>query len=418
MTILSEIIAPKSNADDVVLVRRLYFSNGDKVKKQDELIDLETSKTAIILDSPVDGYIEYCTSTGESVGVGEVIIKIHKSKKSASESIKLEKSKTNSSNANYDNKIISNAALKHIKKNNFDLSKLNTNFVTLENVNGPMSDGDTHSFVKSSRDTTGTISSEISLAKINEIKALSSVQSAGIVSTIFISIDVNGPVRGYSSSMFNGTDSLLPLIIFESSRLLRKYPVLNAYFDNGVIRTYENVNIGLALDIDDGLKVYTIQDSDSLSLSSLESSISQGVDDYLDKKLKPEQLAGSTFTITDLSSFEVNGIIPLVNYNQSAILGISSIDKKLNRVSLSLSFDHRVTEGKVVSQFLVDLKSRVESHASIYFTEESATQGIRCDLCLKSLSEDREMQSVGLIKIINHDGSEGVICRTCLEGWT
>jgi pyruvate/2-oxoglutarate dehydrogenase complex dihydrolipoamide acyltransferase (E2) component len=217
--------------------------------------------------------------------------------------------------------------------------------------------------------------------------------------------------------MLNGTDSLLPLIIFESSKLLRKYPILNAYFDNGIIRTYVNVNIGIALDIDDGLKVYTIQDSDSLSLSVIESSISQGVDDYLDKKLKPEQLAGSTFTITDLSSFEVNGIIPLVNFNQSAILGISSIDKKLNRVNLSLSFDHRVTEGKVASQFLVDLKDRVESHASIYSTEEGAAQEVKCDLCLKSLSEDREMQGIGLIKIVNHDGNEGIICRTCLEGW-
>ena len=418
MTILSEIIAPKSNADDVVLVRKLYFSNGEKVKKQDELIDLETSKTAIILDSPSDGYIEYCISTGDSVGVGEVIIKIHKSKKSANESMKLGKSKTNPSDMNYDNKIISNAALKHIEKSNFDISKLNTSFVTLENVDGPVSDGNVNSFLSSSGDITGTISSKITLAKINEIKALTSVQSAGIVSTIFISIDVNTPIKGYSSSMFSESESLLPLIIFESSRLLRKYPVLNAYFDNGVIRTYENVNIGIALDIDDGLKVYTIQDSDSLSLSSVELSISQGVDDYLDKKLKPEQLIGSTFTITDLSSFEVNGIIPLVNFNQSAILGISSIDKKLNRVNLSLSFDHRVTEGKVASQFLVDLKDRVESHASIYFNDENAGQEIKCDLCLKSLSEDREMQGVGLIKIVNHDGNEGVICRTCLEGWT
>jgi len=106
MTVLNEIIAPKSNADDAVLVRKLYFSNGDKVKKQDELIDLETSKTAIILDSSVEGYIEYCTDVGKSVNVGEVIIKIHNSKKSANASIKLGKNKTHISNINYDNKII------------------------------------------------------------------------------------------------------------------------------------------------------------------------------------------------------------------------------------------------------------------------------------------------------------------------
>ena len=418
MTILNEIIAPKSNADDVVLVRKLYFSNGDNVKKQDELIDLETSKTAIILDSPENGYIEYCVSVGESVGVGEVIIKIHQSKKDAIKSIKLGKRKVGFSDVSYDNKIISDAASRRIKESNFDISKLNMNFITLQDVNGSVLDSSVSSFVKEHDGIAGTTLSKISLAKINEIKALSSVQSTGIVSTIFISIDITTPVRSYSSPMFSGTDSILPLVIFESSKLLRKYPVLNAYFDNGAIRVYDDVNIGIALDIDDGLKVYTIQNSDSLSLSSLESSISQGVDDYLDKKLKPEQLSGSTFTITDLSSFEVNGIIPLVNFTQSAILGISSIDKKLNRVNLSLSFDHRVTEGKVVSQFLVDLKSRVESHASIYPANESEIQEVRCDLCLKDLSEDKNMQGVGLIKVINHDGNEGAICRTCLEGWT
>ena len=418
MTILNEIIAPKSNADDVVLVRKLYFSNGDNVKKQDELIDLETSKTAIILDSPANGYIEYCIDVGESVGVGEVIIKIHKSKKDAIKSIKLGKSESSSGDVSYDNKIISDAALRYIKKSNFDISKLNMNFVTLEDVNGSVLGSSANSYTKDHGGIAGTTLSKISLAKTNEIKALSSVQSTGIVSTIFVSIDINAPVRSYSSPMFSGTDSLLPLIIFESSRLLRKYPVLNAYFDDGAIRVYEDVNIGIALDIDDGLKVYTVQNSDSLSLASLEMSISKGVDDYLDKKLKPEQLSGSTFTITDLSSFEVNGIIPLVNFNQSAILGISSIDKKLNRVNLSLSFDHRVTEGKVVSQFLVDLKGRVESHANIYPDKESAIHGARCDLCLKDLSEDKKMQGVGLIKVINHDGNDGAICRTCLEGWT
>jgi len=418
MTVLNEIIAPKSNADDAVLVRKLYFSNGDKVKKKDELIDLETSKTAIILDSSVEGYIEYCTDVGESVNVGEVIIKIHNSKKSANASIKLGKNKTHISNINYDNKIISDVALKYIEKNNIDISKIQTNFVTLRDVDNSIQSSNLDSFSKDSENVSGTTPSKISLAKINEIKALSSVQADGIVSTIFISIDVNGPIRSYSSPMFDGTESLLPLIIFESSRLLRKYSILNAYFDNGTIRTYESISVGIALDIDDGLKVYTIKDSDSLSLSNIESSITQGVDDYLDKKLKPEQLSGSTFTITDLSSFEVNGVIPLVNYNQSAILGISSIDRKLNRVNLSLSFDHRVTEGKVASQFLVDLKSRVESHAKIYSDDGGKTQDFKCVSCMKSLSEDKKMQGVGLIKIINHNGNEDIICRTCLEGWS
>jgi pyruvate dehydrogenase E2 component (dihydrolipoamide acetyltransferase) len=228
--------------------------------------------------------------------------------------------------------------------------------------------------------------------------------------------DVGGNVK-YSSPMFDGSDSLLPIIVFETAKLLKKYPNLNAYFDNNTIRAYDDVNIGVAFDIDDGLKVYTIQDSDSLSLSEIELNICNGIDAYLDKKLTPEQLTGSTFTITDLSSFGVERLTPLVNYNQSSILGISSIDQKLHRVNLSLSFDHRVTEGKTVSQFLLDLKSRVESHTNIYSANTGSDIRFKCSYCLKDLSEDKGLQGIGLIKIIKHDGSDGIVCRTCLEGW-
>jgi pyruvate/2-oxoglutarate dehydrogenase complex dihydrolipoamide acyltransferase (E2) component len=416
MTIINELIAPKSNADDTVLVRKLYFSDGDKVNKQDELLDLETSKTAIIIDSPLDGYVEYCVSSGDSVNVGEIIIRIHDSKKSVSKLKKSSKDQRMPNNVDYRGKIISNSALQFIDKHNIDISNIKTNFVSLQDIDKSSQIGKIESNIEDLENIPGTTITEVNLAKLSEIRALSSVQSGGIVSTIFMFIDIERPVK-YSSPMFDGSDSLLPIIVFEASKLLKKYPILNAYFDKNIIRMYDDVNIGVAFDIDDGLKVYTIQNSDSLSLSEIELSISSGVDVYLDKKLTPEQLTGSTFTITDLSSFGVERLIPLVNYNQSSILGISSIDNKLHRANLSLSFDHRVTEGKTVSQFLFDLKSRVESHVNIYNTSTDSDASVKCDYCLKDLSEDKGMQGIGLIKIIKHDGSDGVICRTCLEGW-
>ena len=77
MSILHEIIAQKENADDVLLVGTIYFKDKDKIVKNDELLDLETSKTIIALDSPVDGYVEYLVEKGHSVNVGEIILRIH-----------------------------------------------------------------------------------------------------------------------------------------------------------------------------------------------------------------------------------------------------------------------------------------------------------------------------------------------------
>jgi hypothetical protein len=153
-------------------------------------------------------------------------------------------------------------------------------------------------------------------------------------------------------------------------------------------------------------------------MSNIEKSISSGVDDYLNKSLSTDQISGSTFTITDLSSFGAINFVPLINFNQSAILGISSIDEKLNRVNISLSFDHRVTEGKIASQFLLDLKDRVESYLKIYRKDEDHISEAKCSLCLKTLNEDKTLNGLGLVNMINHDGGSILVCNVCLGGWT
>lgn len=422
MAIIHEVLAPKDNADDVLLIRKLYFSNNEKIKKTDELLDLETSKTSMIIDSPSDGFIEYLVEEGAEIKVADVLLRIHDSP------INQEKAKLSSDFLDESffvgNKVISYKANNYIKKNNIDISSLNKNFITFDDVN------DTNIVRKAPEDLiekkissgkiSGTTDLKPSLAKTNEIKALSGVQSSGMVSTIFISINAENISHIYNSDLFKGSSSYLPLIIFESSKLLKKMPLLNAYYDNGIIRIYNDINVGVAFDIDDGLKVYTIYNSDKMTLPNIESTISSGVDRYLNKTLTMEHLTKSTFTVTDLSSFGVDGIIPLINKNQSAIIAISSIDETLNRITLSLSFDHRVTEGKVASQFLVELKQRLQAHSGWMAKKKSASADIdtfMCGSCMKTLDEDLNMRSVGFIPIINHHGEKDLMCRVCWEGW-
>mgnify|MGYP000194436056 CR=1 FL=1 len=418
MTILNKITVPKDNADDEVLISKLYFSNGQKVQKKDELVELETSKTSISIESESDGYIEYCVSEDEYIKVGEEIIKIHDSKESVDNSIAIKNKDISEDNAVFNKKLISENARKYIKDNNIDITSIEKNFITLEDVYSEDSVNNQKLKTGGEKEIIGTSSSKISLAKINEIKALTSVQSACIVSTIFISIESIEKIKAYKEPLFAGSDSLLPLMVFEASKLLKKYPVLNAYFENNNIRVYNDINVGVALDIDNGLKVYTIKNTDQLSMSNIEKNISAGVDDYLNKSLTTQQISGSTFTITDLSSFGAINFVPLINFNQSAILGISCIDEKLNRVNISLSFDHRVTEGKIASQFLLELKDRVESYLKIYSKSENDKSEAKCSFCFKTLTEDKSLNGLGLLNMINHDGDSILVCNICFEGWT
>lgn len=204
-------------------------------------------------------------------------------------------------------------------------------------------------------------------------------------------------------------DSILPVVVLESSRLLLKYPLLNAFFDNNQIAKFTAVNVGIAFDIDDGLKVVCLPETEKLGIFQIEDLIFELSNKYLDKKLSVRDLSDVTFTITDVSGTGVSFFAPLINKNNAAILGIAKMDQPSGNYILSLSFDHRVTEGKYAGNFLAELKSRVES---FWFGGEDTGPLEFCYKCRKELTED--LNEKGFIKVQTKGGEEKLICDTCL----
>ncbi len=262
-------------------------------------------------------------------------------------------------------------------------------------------------------DTEKVIVEKLSSNKKREIAYLSEVQSTGLTSTINTSIDTEGIFVHINHSLQYLKNSLLPVIIYETSRLLIKYKELNAYFTGDAVAYYKEVNIGFAIDIEKGLKVLKIKNTSEQSMNDIEENIMALSGKYLDDTLQFEDLSDISFTITDLSSEGVLFFRPLVNMMNSAILGVSSIDEKLQRCILSMTFDHRVTEGKLVAQFLKELKDRIESYQSKHFPK--LNQNISCFKCFKKLKDD--LSDVGFTKCITPEGSEAYICQSCLKGF-
>src|SRR5439155_1406804 len=141
--------------------------------------------------------------------------------------------------------------------------------------------------------------------------------------------------------------SAAAIFVYETARLLRKYPVLNAFHEEGKINYYEDVNVGLAIDAGRGLKVPAICHADKKGLVEITHEIEDQVLNYLDDKLSPAMLAGGTFTITDLSGDEVVSFHPLINQGQAAILGVGAEYYRPGRgegfFNLILAFDHQLT---------------------------------------------------------------------------
>jgi hypothetical protein len=170
--------------------------------------------------------------------------------------------------------------------------------------------------------------------------------------------------------------------------------------------------------MDKGLKVLKVPATDLKTIHEIEDSIFQSSNNYLDEKIRTDDLADITFTITDLSGEGVSSFSPLINMKNSAILGISAVDEKLKRSVLSLAFDHRVTEGKVAALFLSELKGRIQSYSSVYQNttlQDERLSAITCYKCLKRLTED--LADVGFVRCITPQGKDAYICQSCFKGF-
>ena len=356
MTIVNEIQIPKENSDDEIRIIELSFKNGDKVDIGDEIMIFDTSKTAISIEAEDQGYIEYLVNEGDMVEVGFLVIRIHDSK----DSIDAESQENKPMQPDSD-QIVSKAAQKYIKENNIDISDISKPFIGIDDVrkDDEVTDQESSKIVIILEVGLETKIIELPSSKSIEIGALSYVQSSGLISTVFVNVDLEHQVKS-NNPLFANSNGLLPIIAFHTSKLLEEYPLLNGYFDSGKFKEYKDINLGIALDLGDGLKTYTIKNCNELSEKDVEVAISEGIVTYFKKQLSVDQITGSTFTISDLSALNIDRFVPLVNYKQSSILGISSVDEKLKRFNICLSFDHRVLEGKLASQFLNQLSERVQ----------------------------------------------------------
>jgi pyruvate dehydrogenase E2 component (dihydrolipoamide acetyltransferase) len=160
------------------------------------------------------------------------------------------------------------------------------------------------------------------------------------------------------------------LLVKLASVALRKHPRLNAAWSNGAIVANDAINIGLAVAIDDGLIVPVISAADTLPLSSIAQRRKEMVTRAQTGKIRPEDLVGGTFTISNLGMYGVDAFNAIINTPQAAILAVGRITDRVVAINgqaqvrpmviLTLSCDHRVVDGAQAAQFLRTLVDLIE----------------------------------------------------------
>lgn len=203
------------------------------------------------------------------------------------------------------------------------------------------------------------------------------------------------------------------MIVFEASRLLKKYSELNAvYFDSKNYGKYEEINFGWSFDSGANLKVLAIKNADQLSLVEIHREVEKLLELYESKQTIPMDLLNSaTVTISDLSKTDASFMQPLINGYQSLIIGV--VKRNKNDFELYATFDHRISEGLRVTEFLTELKNRILS----YYIDQNGITTLTCYACEKSMAEEVSLRNIGFIKITLPNGNGANICRNCFEGW-
>ena len=161
-----------------------------------------------------------------------------------------------------------------------------------------------------------------------------------------------------------------------TSAALRAFPIVNALIDGDDLVYKQDVNIGIAVAVDWGLIVPVIRNADGLSLSGLARAATDLATRARNRKLKVDELAGGTFTITNPGIFGGMVGAPIIPVGQSAILGFGMVEKRpvvvqtadgqdaivvRPRAYMSVSFDHRLIDGAVADQFMSHIKKTLET---------------------------------------------------------
>lgn len=151
---------------------------------------------------------------------------------------------------------------------------------------------------------------------------------------------------------------------------LKDFPQLRSSWDEGGINLGEDINIGIAVGLDEGLIVPVLRKVDEKTLEEIVSQTESLVSRAKKMKLKADEYVGATFTISNLGMLGVENFFPIINQGQSAILGVGAILEKpalvegrvarKHLMKLTLSADHRVVDGQVAAQFLAKVKEILE----------------------------------------------------------
>jgi 2-oxoglutarate dehydrogenase E2 component (dihydrolipoamide succinyltransferase) len=209
--------------------------------------------------------------------------------------------------------------------------------------------------------------------KIAEHMVLSRRTSAHVHTVFHVNFSTVERIRQQKKGEYERRGAKLTYMAFIAKVVvdaLRRHPVVNASIDGDTVVYHPAINLGIAVALDSGLIVPVVKNADERNLLGLSRAIADVADRARARQLKPEEVHGGTFTITNPGQFGAQFGMPIINQPQVAILGVGTIEKRPIVVDdaiairtmayLTLGFDHRLVDGAVADEFMADVRQQIE----------------------------------------------------------
>ncbi len=188
--------------------------------------------------------------------------------------------------------------------------------------------------------------------------------------TMKINMDSASEARTQINSQSDTRISFNDLVIKACSIALRHHPAINSSWLGDKIRINKDINIGVAVAVDEGLLVPVLFGADQMGLKDINAQVAQLADKARNKKLQPQEMQGNTFTISNLGMFGIDEFTGIINPPDAAILAVGTISDEVvlkdgtvsstKVMKVTLSCDHRLVDGATGARFLQTLKHYLE----------------------------------------------------------
>jgi 2-oxoglutarate dehydrogenase E2 component (dihydrolipoamide succinyltransferase) len=396
-----------------VVIARWVKQTGDVVEKDEVLAEIDSDKATLTLNAEESGKIELLAAEGDTVKVGQVVLKIDTSfkpeaKSSAVTSSAVEKKKevvgekkaepviapqtTNNAaqTTNYATGTPSIAAAKMMSENNIASKQLNgtgkDGRITKQDVLAALSNGlPTAAEVLSNSWKGGREKDRAKMTSLRKTvaKRLVAVKNETAMLTTFNEVDmsaiyaIRAKYKDKFKEVYGSNVGFMSFFTKAVTEALYHYPAVNGMIDGEELVYNKYCDIGIAVSAPKGLMVPVLRNAELMSIADIEKGIKDLAIKARDGKLTIADMEGGTFTITNGGVFGSMMSTPIINPPQSAILGMHNVVDRPMAVNgqvvirpmmyIALSYDHRIIDGRESVGFLVKVKEMLENPSRMLF---------------------------------------------------